>query len=375
MVCCKAMTKQNILALSLTEMEVFVETLRLKKYRAKQIFSWIYKKGVNNIDEMTDLSKEDRATLCENATLSHLQIITRQKSTDGTEKFLLGLSDGNQIESVLIPEPKRLTLCISTQAGCTLDCTFCRTAEEKLKRNLKAEEIIGQVLTIQKETPDCRISNIVLMGMGEPLANLSAVTEALQRITSPGGLEISPRRITVSTAGLVPQIEAFLNGPVPANLSISLNATTDTVRNQIMPKVNRLYPIHTLLRALKKITLPKRRRVTFEYVLLRDINDSIEDARRLVRLTHGIRCKINLIPFNEFSSSPYRRPTDEQIKQFQTLLHDAGLTTTLRKSRGRDILAACGQLQGTTSTHINRNLNMAAPMGYQSPEPIAAQTD
>jgi len=341
------MMKQNLLALSFSEMETFVQQIGFKKYRAKQILSWIYQKWVKSIDEMTDLSLTDRALLSEKAEILPLKIVTRQKSSDGTEKFLLGLEDGNKIEAVFLPEERRLTLCISTQAGCTLDCTFCLTALEKLKRNLKVSEIMDQVLTVQREHPERRISNIVFMGMGEPMANLPAVTEAVQRMISPTGFGISPRKITVSTAGLVPQIEQFLASNEPqANLSISLNATTDKVRDQIMPKVNKLYPIKVLLDALKKASLLSRRRVTFEYVLLAGVNDSLADAIRLVRLAHGIRCKFNLIPFNEFPESHYRRPSDEQIENFQKTLLKGGLVATLRKNRGRDILAACGQLSG-----------------------------
>ena len=341
------MMKQNLLALSFSEMETFVQQIGFKKYRAKQILSWIYQKWVKSIDEMTDLSLTDRALLSEKAEILPLKIVTRQKSSDGTEKFLLGLEDGNKIEAVFLPEERRLTLCISTQAGCTLDCTFCLTALEKLKRNLKVSEIMDQVLMVQREHPERRISNIVFMGMGEPMANLPAVTEAVQRMISPTGFGISPRKITVSTAGLVPQIEQFLASNEPqANLSISLNATTDLVRDQIMPKVNKLYPIKVLLDALKKASLLSRRRVTFEYVLLAGVNDSLADAIRLVRLAHGIRCKFNLIPFNEFPESHYRRPSDEQIENFQKTLLKGGLVATLRKNRGRDILAACGQLSG-----------------------------
>jgi 23S rRNA (adenine2503-C2)-methyltransferase len=342
--------KKRLLALSFDETQSFMLGLGFKKYRVKQVLGWIYQRYVGTIDEMSDLSKQDRIALSEQADLQHLKIVRRQRSEDQTEKFLLGLEDGNQIESVLIPEEKRLTLCISTQAGCTLDCTFCRTAQEKLKRNLRSDEIINQALTVQKEYPDRKITNIVLMGMGEPLANLAAVTEAVQKMTAPLGLNISPRRVTVSTAGMVPQISEFLMGPTRANLSVSLNATTNEVRDQIMPKVNRLYPIDTLLAAIRKLPLPPRRRVTFEYVMLAGVNDSLADARRLIRILHGIRCKVNLIPFNEFSESPYRRPTDKQIALFQDTLRQAEVTTTLRKSRGRDILAACGQLVGTPSS-------------------------
>ena len=338
--------KKNLMALSLTELEAFVVEIGLKAYRAKQIAAWIYQKYTGNIDEMTDISLSDRRNLLEKAKLQHLKIVKHQKSNDGTEKLLLELEDGNQIESVLIPEERRLTLCISTQAGCTLDCTFCRTAEEKLKRNLMFDEIINQILTAQKISLGRRITHIVMMGMGEPLANLPAVTEALQRITSPLFLGISQRKVTISTAGLVPQIHAFMNGPASANLSISLNATTDAIRDQIMPKVNKLYPLPVLLSALKKIPLPSREKITFEYVLLRDVNDTLEDAKRLIRITHGIRCKINLIPFNEFPESRFRRPYDQSILKFQEVLKKGGLTATVRKNRGMDILAACGQLRG-----------------------------
>ena len=336
--------KKNLLALSFEEMEAWALGLGWKKYRARQILSWLYQRRAADIEEMTDLSKADRALLAERATLRHLEIVTHRKSVDGTEKFLLGLEDGNRIESVLIPDEDRLTLCISSQAGCTLDCGFCLTAQEKLKRNLKAHEIIDQILTVQRTLPgEKRITNIVMMGMGEPLANLTQVVEALKRMISPIGLGFSPRRVTVSTAGMVPQILKLWE-EVPVNLSISLNATTNAVRDQIMPKVNRLYPIEKLLEVCKAFPLPSRRRITFEYVLLAGVNDTPEDAARLVRLSRGIRCKVNLIPFNEFPGSPYRRPTDQEVLRFQKTLLDAGLTATIRKSKGRDILAACGQL-------------------------------
>ncbi len=335
----------NLLNLSFQEIASLVADLGWTKYRVRQILAWLYQRRAARIAQMTDLSKSDRARLSERFEVDHLDITTRQKSADGTEKFLLALADGNQIESVLIPEARRLTLCISSQAGCSLDCGFCLTALEKLKRNLKAHEIVGQVLAVEQTLPqNTRITNVVLMGMGEPLANLAQVTEALSRMTSPLGLNLSPRRVTLSTAGLVPQMRAFWAGAPPINLSVSLNATTDAVRNQIMPAVNRLYPLETLLAACREAPLPSRRRVTFEYVLLAGVNDLPEDAARLIRLTHGIRCKINLIPFNPFPSSPYRRPSDAHILAFQRALHAGGLTATLRKSRGVDILAACGQL-------------------------------
>ncbi|MBI3803164.1 MAG: 23S rRNA (adenine(2503)-C(2))-methyltransferase RlmN [Nitrospirae bacterium] len=347
--------KKNILALSFDELERWVLDLGWKKYRARQIISWLYQRHIPDFEQMTDLSKPDRALLAEHAVLHQLKIVTRQKSTDGTEKFLLGLEDGNQIESVLIPEEDRLTLCISSQAGCTLDCGFCLTAQEKLKRNLRAEEIVGQILAVQQTLPEeRRITNIVMMGMGEPLANFTQVVESLKKMISPIGLGFSPRRVTVSTAGMVPQILKLWEA-VPVNLSISLNATTNEVRDQIMPKVNRLYPIEALMEVCKAFPLPSRRRITFEYVLLSGVNDTLADAARLVRLSHGIRCKINLIPFNEFPGSPYRRPSDADVLRFQKILLDAHLTATIRKSKGRDILAACGQLNSEFAARTARS--------------------
>ncbi|TAK07187.1 MAG: 23S rRNA (adenine(2503)-C(2))-methyltransferase RlmN [Candidatus Manganitrophaceae bacterium] len=353
--------KQNLLALSFEELEAWIVDLGWKKYRAKQILSWLYRRRAADFEEMTDLSKADRTLLAEKASLHHLEIVTHQRSVDGTQKFLLELEDGNRIESVLIPGDDRLTLCISSQAGCTLDCGFCLTAQEKLKRNLKAHEIVDQILTVQRTLPEeTRITNVVMMGMGEPLANFNHVVEALKRMISPIGLGFSPRRVTVSTAGMVPQILKLWEA-VPVNLSISLNATTNAVRDQIMPKVNRLYPIEELLKVCKAFPLPSRRRITFEYVLLAGVNDTPEDAARLVRLSRGIRCKVNLIPFNEFPGSPYRRPTDEQVLRFQKTLLDADLTATIRKSKGRDILAACGQLNSEFA---------ARPLSQKQLEPI-----
>ncbi len=337
--------KTNLLALGFDALRSFVSDLGWKRYRADQILSWVYKRYVADIEGMTDLSMADRRHLSEKTHLSHLSILSRLKSVDGTEKFLFELEDGKQVETVLIPEAGRRTLCISSQAGCTLDCTFCLTALEGLKRNLRVDEIINQFRTVQARLPEGEtITNVVLMGMGEPLANLSAVTETCERMLSPSGYHLCPRRITISTAGLVPQMEAFWKGPIPVNLSISLNATTDAVRDQIMPKVNRLYPIGKLMAACRQANLPPRRSITFEYVMLSGVNDSIEDAERLLRLTKGIRCKVNLIPFNAFPGAPFQSSSEDQILRFQNCLLQAKLRTTLRKSKGRDILAACGQL-------------------------------
>ncbi len=340
-----ASLKKNLIALSFQEMETFVAALGWKPYRVRQILAWIYQRQVDDVGEMTDLSKPDRIRLAEVATLRHLQIAHAQESVDGTKKFLLEAEDENRIETVLIPDGDRRTICLSSQAGCTLDCGFCLTAQEKFKRNLKPYEIVDQILVLKRMLPEGeRITNVVIMGMGEPMANLSHVAEALGRITSPTGLGISPRRITLSTAGLVPQMKKFWEMAIPVNLSVSLNATTNEVRDRIMPAVNRLYPLETLLTACREFSPTSRRRITFEYVLLSGLNDSAADAGRLIRLTRGIRCKINLIRFNEFPSASYHAPSEEQVLHFQKILHEGGLTATIRKSKGRDILAACGQL-------------------------------
>ncbi len=343
--------KKNLLALSFSEIDTLVEQLGWKKYRAGQIRAWLYQHHAASIDEMTTLTRAEREGLSERFVMTRLNINKRQVSLDGTEKFLMGLGDGREVESVLIPDDERLTACISTQVGCSLDCGFCLTAREGLKRNLKTEEIVDQVLVLKSLLLNQRrVTNIVLMGMGEPLANLGPVSEALRRMTSPMGLGISPRRITLSTAGMVPQIRKFWKEAPPVNLSISLNATTNAVRDRIMPAVNRLYPIEVLLSVCREFPLPARRRLTFEYVLLSGVNDTMEDAGRLVVLTKGVRCKINLIPFNEFPGGEYRRPSDRQVLQFQEILLKGGLIATLRKSKGRDILAACGQLTSVGST-------------------------
>ncbi len=338
-------TKPHFLALSLEEMTALGIKLGWKRYRISQVLAWVYKRYTTNIDAMSNLSKGDRLLLAKAVHLAPLEILSRQKSVDGTEKFLFGLSDGKQIETVLIRDDSRRTLCISSQVGCTLDCTFCLTAQMGLKRNLRSDEILNQILTVQSLLHEGeRISNIVLMGMGEPVANLKALQKALVWMISQAGFDLASRRVTVSTAGMVPQIEQLLAGPIDVNLSISLNATTDEIRDLLMPKVNRLYPLRALLAACRRFHLPPRRSITFEYVMLDGINDSLEDAKRLTHLIRGIPCKINLIPFNHYPGSPYQATPDAQIFAFQSHLHQHHIRTTIRKSKGRDILAACGQL-------------------------------
>lgn len=332
----------NLKALKSTEIESFIKSLGLPSYRSRQLIQWIYEKLARDIDEITVFSKELRKTLKEKAYISNLQIIDRMVSKDGTTKYLLELEDGESIESVLIPDQKRLTLCISSQAGCPMGCAFCLTGTIGLKRNLHAYEIVDQVITVKREYPD--ITNIVFMGMGEPLLKLENTIEALKRLIE--FMHFSPRRITVSTCGIPEKIETLYQAfpKTPPNLAISLNATTDEVRSGLMP-VNKVYPLKILFESLKKLSLPPRRRITFEYVLLEGINDTDEDARRLVKLLKGIPSKVNLIPFNPVQGMEFKRPSEERILRFQKILTDSHLTAIIRKSKGEDILAACGQLR------------------------------
>lgn len=344
------MQKTNLKQLSFEEFGGFMQALRWPKYRAEQLLDWIYKKQVTQIDVMTNLSKSDRALLETRAVIGEPDLIRHQRSLDGTQKFLFRLADGQEIESVLIPDDARNTLCISTQVGCTLDCTFCLTGTMGLFRNLKAHEIVDQVLwTLRHLEPGEPLTNIVLMGMGEPLANYREVTEALKRLTHSKMVGLSPRRITLSTAGLVPQIKRLGESGLNVNLAVSLNATTNAVRDRLMPAVNKRYPLETLLRTCRDYPLPPRRRIFFEYVLLKGVNDSEADAHRLLRLLTGIRCKVNLIPFNDYPGAPFGRPDDETVLRFQKILMEGHLTVFIRKSRGRDILAACGQLRTETN--------------------------
>lgn len=334
----------NLLALDKTSAEQFVLGLGWPRYRAKQLLRWLYQKHVRDIEQMTDLSKAERSCLKTVALVGRSQDGRIIRSEDGTRKFLIRLEDGLLVESVLIPEGRRLTLCLSTQVGCTLDCDFCLTGKMGLKRNLKAHEIVEQVLMVQDRLePGERLSSLVLMGMGEPLANLDAVSDAIARLTDEEwGLGIPARRITLSTAGLASRLKEIAS--LGVNLAISLNATTNAQRDRLMPAVNRLHPLDALLAACRAYPLPPRRRLTFEYVLLAGVNDSDQDAKRLTKLLRGLPCKVNLIPFNEFPDGPYRRPDDATALRFQAHLKQAGLDTFIRKSKGRDVLGACGQL-------------------------------
>ena len=330
---------------SLAELEEFALALGLQKYRGRQLFHWVYGKRVDSLEMMTDLSKESRELLSEKACISKLLDIRRQVSSDGTEKFLFKLEDGHSVESVLIPEEDRLTLCISTQVGCGMGCTFCLTGKGGLVRNMVSSEIVNQVLQVQKGLQARRgITNIVIMGMGEPLSNYNNVTKAIEILKHPLGPAIGARRITLSTAGLVPGIRKLGECSLNINLAISLNASTDEQRNLIMP-INKKYPLKKLLDACREFPLRKGRMLSFEYVLLEGINDSPEDAIKVVKLLKGMCCKINLIPFNEFPGAPYKRPSEESVLKFQEILTNHNYTVFIRKPHGRDILAACGQLR------------------------------
>ncbi|HMK55162.1 MAG TPA: 23S rRNA (adenine(2503)-C(2))-methyltransferase RlmN [Dissulfurispiraceae bacterium] len=336
------MQKTDLKSLTKDALALFIKDTGLPAFRSRQILHWIYERSVQSIEEITELSKKLREELSERAYISNLALLDRQTSEDGTEKFLFGLEDGETIESVLIPDEDRLTLCISSQVGCAMGCVFCLTGKLGLKRNLYAHEIVDQVISVSRLIFPRRITNIVLMGMGEPLANFDNVVEALGRIT--GWMKISPKRVTLSTSGIVPKIaELGRKGP-KVNLAISLNATTDAVRDRIMP-INKTHPIKAVLEACRKFPLPPARRITFEYVMLKDINDSIADAKRLIGLLHGIPAKVNLIPFNPYGGCEYARSDDANVLRFQEILADANLTVIIRKSKGQDILAACGQLK------------------------------
>ena len=350
----------NLLELDLKSAGSLVRDLGWPRYRTEQILRWLYRSRVRDVEQMTDLSRAERVQLRGIATIERFLDCRVLTSSDGTRKFLARLADGLMVESVLIPEDGWLTLCLSTQVGCTLDFVFCLTGRMGLRRNLKAHQIVDQVLTAQDrlETGE-RLTNLVLMGMGEPLANLDEVTEAIARLTNrQWGVGIPARRITLSTAGLASRLKDVATMGV--NLAVSLNATTDAQRDRLMPAINRLHPLNHLLAACRAFPLQPRRRLTFEYVLLAGVNDTEQDARRLTKLLSGIRCKVNLIPFNEFPGSGFRRPEDSAVLRFQSALRKSGLPVFIRKSRGRDVLGACGQLGQIPET---REAAVLAPVG------------
>jgi 23S rRNA (adenine2503-C2)-methyltransferase len=337
-------TRPDFGSMDLAELESALEARGHPRFHARQIFRWIYAKGVTDFEKMTDLSRPLRADLDQHARVSTPALIARETSADGTVKFLLGLDDNRRIESVFIPDTPSQTFCISTQVGCAMKCGFCLTGKMGLARNLTAGEIAGQVRVLASEV-GLRESkfNIVLMGMGEPLHNYDNTMKALRMLNDEHGLAVSPKRVTLSTVGVLPALERLAAEPLMPNLAISLHASTEEQRDALVP-VNRKYGLEDILNAARMFPLPRRNRITFEYVLLRGVNDTAHDAKRLVRLLKDIRCKVNLIPLNEAAGIAFERPSDERVNTFARILAGAGLTVSVRKSRGRDIRAACGQL-------------------------------
>ncbi|AXI56655.1 Dual-specificity RNA methyltransferase RlmN (plasmid) [Pseudoseohaeicola sp. NH-UV-7] len=344
------------------------------RMRTRQIWQWIYEKGVRDFDQMTNLAKPYRSELAQHFVIEVPEVVTRQVSSDGTRKYLVRIAGGHEVEVVYIPEEGRGTLCISSQVGCTLTCSFCHTGTQKLVRNLTAGEIIGQVMIARDDlgewpepgkSPNVEarlLSNIVLMGMGEPLYNFENVRDAMKIAMDPEGIQLSRRRITLSTSGVVPEI-ARTAQEIGCQLAVSFHATTDEVRDTLVP-INKRWNIAELLDALR--TYPKvsnSERITFEYVMLHGVNDSDEDAHRLVKLIEGIPAKINLIPFNEWPGAPYKRSSNNRIRAFSEIVYRAGYASPVRTPRGEDIMAACGQLKSATERERKSRKQIEAEAG------------
>ena len=350
--------KTNLLALDYEGMLAFFRDLGEKPYRAAQVMKWIYHRSVISFADMTDLSKALRARLEETAEIKAPDVITDQVSEDGSRKWLLQLSDGNCIEAVFIPEDDRGTLCVSSQVGCGLNCAFCATARQGYNRNLTVDEIVGQLWRANDALgvvhgEERAISNVVMMGMGEPLLNFDAVISAMHIMRDDNGYGLSKRRVTLSTAGMVPMMDK-LKAACDVSLAVSLHAPNDELRNELVP-LNRKYDIAELMAACKRYVAGEaRRRVTFEYVMLHEVNDKPEHARQLIRLLRDVPAKVNLIPFNPFPDTRYRRSSQARIDRFWKILMDAGLTTITRRTRGDDIDAACGQLAGEFKDRTRR---------------------
>ncbi|MBW2621237.1 MAG: 23S rRNA (adenine(2503)-C(2))-methyltransferase RlmN [Deltaproteobacteria bacterium] len=337
--------KTDIKELTIDQLVLWLESKDLEPYRAVQILKWIYLRQADTFDIMTDLGKEIRELLSCHFSIARFEKARIETSQDGSKKYLFKLNDGKYVESVLIPEKDHYTLCISSQVGCAQGCRFCLTARGGFVRNLTRGEIINQVRDVSKCLDDSkRLTNIVFMGMGEPLANYSNVVSAINTITdSDIGLGFSSRRLTISTAGLIPKL-SDLGRDTTVNLAISLNATDNKSRNMLMP-INRKYPLEKLLDACAEYPLKPRRKITFEYILIKGVNDSIKDAKRLVKLLRPIRAKINLIPFNAYEGSEFNRPEESVILSFKEILNKNDYTAIIRHSKGQDISAACGQLR------------------------------
>ena len=354
----KSIGSINLLDFDRKGLAAFFVELGEKPFRATQLLKWIYQEGVEDFDQMTNLSKSLRSFLHINCHISTPEIVFEQIASDGTRKWVLQTDCGNRIETVFIPEEGRGTLCVSSQIGCALACTFCSTAQQGFNRNLKTSEIIGQVYAAQNRLgSDTRITNVVMMGMGEPLLNFDNVVAAMNLMMDDFAFGLSKRRVTISTSGVVPAMYR-LTEACDVSLAVSLHAVTDELRNELVP-INKKYPLQELMQACRdNAKIAPRRTITFEYVMLKGINDSMEDARGLIKLLKTVPSKLNLIPFNPFPNSDYLCSSKETILRFKTVLNDAGIVTTVRKTRGEDIDAACGQLVGKVQDKSRRHLKL-----------------
>jgi 23S rRNA (adenine2503-C2)-methyltransferase len=369
-------TKPNLLGLSRVGLEEFFAARGERAYRAVQVMKWIHRRGLTDFQAMTDLSLRLRIELCETAEIVVPQCAAEQISSDGTIKWLLKLDGENAIETVYIPEPGRGTLCISSQVGCALDCTFCATARQGFNRNLSAAEIIGQLwfarqALLARGDGNPGVTNVVMMGMGEPLLNFDNVIEAMRLMMDDYAYGIGKRKVTLSTSGVVPAIDR-LKDTLDVSLAVSLHAPDDALRTRLVP-LNRKYPIEQLLAACRRYVDSKDRKtlVTFEYVMLAGINDSPAHARQLAALLRALPAKVNLIPFNPFAGANYRRSDEIAIERFQSILHERGLRTVTRKTRGEDISAACGQLAGRVQDRSHRQRHFVRVAARARPEATA----
>ena len=341
----------NINELTEQELSEYIESLGEKKFHAKQIYKWLHKVNVESFDEMTDISKSLREKLKENTYIDVLEIITVQKSKDGTHKFLIKLHDNNAIESVFMRYNHGNTLCVSSQVGCKMGCSFCASTKDKFKRSLLASEIEGQIIAVQKYMNE-KISNVVYMGIGEPLDNYDNVVKSIKQINNPNGLGIGARHLSLSTSGIVPNIYRLADEKIQATLSISLHAVSDEKRREIMP-VAKKYSLNELLEACRYYIMQTGRRISFEYALISGVNDTKEDAIALIKLLRGMIAHVNLIPVNEIKERDYKKSTENNIENFMNTLNSAGIVTTVRRELGKDIDAACGQLRQKYLEEIN----------------------
>ena len=360
--------KQNLLDFSFEELQDFCISNDLPKFRAIQIWRWIYCFGTQAFEDMKNISKSDREFLNEISYISRLSVSEMHKSKDGTIKWLIKLNDNSEIETVYIPQDDRGTVCLSSQVGCTLNCSFCHTGTQALVRNLTAGEIVGQLMLVMDHLKDWpsgkngrKVTNIVMMGMGEPLLNYDEVSKSIKIMMSDDGISISRRRITLSTSGIIPFINKA-GADLGVNLAISLHAVNDELRNKLVP-INKKYNLEELINACRNYPkLSNSRRITWEYVMLKDINDSEDDAKNLVRLISGIPSKINLIPFNPWPGSLFETSTNRKIDNFAKIIMDAGFASPIRKPRGQDIYAACGQLKSETEKIRKSQINKLVPL-------------